>query len=114
MAAGDFGCQLLAVAAFAVGWTLMVMAMMLPSAAALSAAFGRATNRRHDRGGLRILVACRFLGIWLGVGCTFQLSTAASTSPSSRSRPSTRIASWPALPWCWPAASSSLVSNAAA
>ena len=65
--------QLLAAAAFATGWTLMVTAMMLPSAGALLRAFGTATRSRDDSARLRVLVAFGFLGIWLLVGCAFQL-----------------------------------------
>lgn len=67
------GAQLLAVAAFGLGWTLMVAAMMLPSTGALLETFGRVVRRRPDRAQLRALVACGFLAVWLGVGFGFQL-----------------------------------------
>ena len=68
----DAAGQLLAAGAFAAGWTLMVTAMMLPSAGALLAGFGRAVRRRPDRRPLGLLVAAGFLGTWMAVGFAFR------------------------------------------
>jgi|SRR5215216_3260456 len=60
--------QLAAMTAYALGWTLMTLAMMAPAAAALLAAFGRVTGARA----LRLAVVCGFLGVWLVTGCAFR------------------------------------------
>src|SRR5215211_2139129 len=57
---------------FLVGWTLMMAAMMLPSAARLLAAFEQVTLRRAARAWLRALVVAGFLGTWLVVGYAFR------------------------------------------
>lgn len=49
---------------FVGGWTLMTVAMMLPTAAPLFAMFSRVVGRRENRGVLLTLVAAGYLLVW--------------------------------------------------
>jgi predicted metal-binding membrane protein len=64
--------QAAALALFLVGWTLMMVAMMLPSASRLLAAFAQLTRQRTARAWLLALVVVGFLGAWLVVGYVFR------------------------------------------
>ena len=66
------GAQLVALAGFALGWTLMTLAMMAPAAGALLAAFARVAAHRPRPLALRLGVACGFLGVWVATGCAFR------------------------------------------
>jgi predicted metal-binding membrane protein len=59
-------------ALFLAGWTLMIVAMMLPTATGLLRAFGRVVRARPDRARLQVLVALAFLAVWLMVGYLFR------------------------------------------
>ena len=60
--------QLAALALFLAGWTLMVLAMMLPTATGLLSAVAR-----FDRAWrVRALVGCGFVAVWLVVGYAFR------------------------------------------
>ena len=50
------------------GWTLMTVAMMLPTTLPLLEMFRRLTARRADKGQLMILVMGGYLGVWLAFG----------------------------------------------
>ncbi len=53
---------------FVLGWLLMCVAMMLPTALPLLAAIERLTSSRADTGQLTTIAALGFLGVWLGSG----------------------------------------------
>jgi predicted metal-binding membrane protein len=53
---------------FVLGWLLMCVAMMLPTALPLLAAIERLTSQREDRRQLTAISALGFLGVWLGSG----------------------------------------------
>jgi len=53
---------------YAAGWTLMTVAMMLPTTLPLIETFRRLTRRRLDRTQLLLLVIMGYLGIWLAFG----------------------------------------------
>ncbi len=53
---------------FVLGWLLMCVAMMLPTALPLLAAIERLTSSRADTGQLTTIAAVGFLGVWLGSG----------------------------------------------
>jgi predicted metal-binding membrane protein len=61
-----------AAAAFAVGWALMVLAMMVPSASKLVHLFQRVVGRRADAGRLVTLLVLGFIVIWTAIGLAFQ------------------------------------------
>ena len=64
-----FGGQYLAfLAVFVAGWTLMTVAMMLPTSLPLISLFRRLTRRRPDRLLLVVLLICGYLGIWMLFG----------------------------------------------
>jgi predicted metal-binding membrane protein len=46
------------------GWTLMIVAMMLPTSLPLIALFHRLTQRRADQGSLMVLLVGGYLSIW--------------------------------------------------
>src|SRR5919108_4926409 len=56
------GAQVAAIAAYAVGWVLMTLAMMGPAAGALLAAFGRVAAARPRQTALRLAVAGGVVG----------------------------------------------------
>src|SRR5919108_5570510 len=66
------GAHVAAIAAYAVGWVLMTLAMMAPAAGALLAAFGRVAGARPRQTALRLAVAGGFVGVWLATGCAFR------------------------------------------
>jgi predicted metal-binding membrane protein len=53
---------------YLVGWTLMTVAMMLPTTLPLLEIFRRLTARREDRSQLMALVIAGYLGVWAGFG----------------------------------------------
>lgn len=55
-------------AVFVVGWTLMTVAMMLPSSLPLVNLFRRFTLRRPDRGRLLLLLGAGYLWVWGAFG----------------------------------------------
>ena len=64
-----FGRQYLAFfVLFVVGWTLMTVAMMLPTSMPLVTLFRRLTRQRPDRLRLVILLVVGYLGIWVLFG----------------------------------------------
>ena len=74
---GDFGGAgeaLFAAALYIAGWTLMTVAMMLPTTLPLVAIFRRLTMRRADRGQLLVLLIGGYLAIWMGFGIAAHLA----------------------------------------
>ncbi|MBV9546011.1 MAG: DUF2182 domain-containing protein [Chloroflexi bacterium] len=61
MGAGDFG-------QFAVSWSLMIVAMMLPSATPLVFEFAEHAERRRNWVAATALLAMTYLGVWLAFG----------------------------------------------
>ncbi len=53
---------------FIAGWTLMVVAMMLPTSLPLVTSFRTLTRRRVDRGQLITLLLAGYLGVWILFG----------------------------------------------
>ncbi|MBI4529859.1 MAG: DUF2182 domain-containing protein [Deltaproteobacteria bacterium] len=53
---------------YAIGWTLMTAAMMLPTTLPLLEIFRRLTARRPERSQLITLVIAGYLGVWAGFG----------------------------------------------
>ena len=53
---------------YVAGWTLMTVAMMLPTSLLLLEIFRRLTARRADHGQLMTLVVVGYLGVWLAFG----------------------------------------------
>jgi len=64
----DAGPLLLPIILYLIGWTLMTVAMMLPTTLPLLEIFRRLTARRQDRSQLLTLVVAGYLGVWLGFG----------------------------------------------
>jgi len=62
------------VALYLLGWTLMTVAMMLPTTLPLLEIFRRLTVRRQDRALLRALVIAGYLGAWAGFGVAAHLA----------------------------------------
>lgn len=67
-AAGQAG----AVALFLAGWTLMLLAMMLPTATKLLAAVARIGGDRAAARRLQLLAAAGFIATWIAVGYAFR------------------------------------------
>src|SRR5512147_1557787 len=67
---GELGTDslLLPITFYLVGWTLMTIAMMLPTALPLLERFHRLTEQREDRTQLLALVIAGYLAVWLGFG----------------------------------------------
>ena len=65
---GGTGSVFLSAALYLVGWTLMTVAMMLPTMLPLLDMFRRVTARRPERGQLIILVIAGYLSVWMGFG----------------------------------------------
>jgi predicted metal-binding membrane protein len=68
--AGASGLTTLAL--FLVAWTLMMLAMMLPSSSALLAAVGRLAADRRRAAGLQLATSASYLAIWLAIGYLFR------------------------------------------
>jgi predicted metal-binding membrane protein len=64
----------LELALFLAGWTLMVIAVMLPTATQLLRAFAGVVRNRPRRGLLEGLLVAGFLGAWLLVGYLFRVA----------------------------------------
>jgi predicted metal-binding membrane protein len=64
----DAGSLLLPIILYLAGWTLMTVAMMLPTTLPLLDIFRRLTAPRADRSLLLTLVVAGYLGVWLGFG----------------------------------------------
>ena len=62
------GALLLPIALYLAGWTLMTVAMMLPTTLPLLEIFRRLTAQRGDRARLLALVIAGYLGVWIGFG----------------------------------------------
>src|SRR4029450_2421818 len=62
------GSLLLPFTLYLVGWTLMTVAMMLPTTLPLLEIFSRLTIRRQERSQLMALVITGYLGAWMGFG----------------------------------------------
>jgi len=62
------GSLLLPITLYLVGWTLMTVAMMLPTAVPLLEIFRRLTAAREDRLQLLALVISGYLAVWLAFG----------------------------------------------
>ena len=65
---------LLPASLYIAGWTLMTIAMMLPTTIPLLEIFRRLTARRSDRGQLVTLVIAGYLTAWLGFGIAAHLA----------------------------------------
>ncbi len=67
---GEIGAAslLLPISLYLIGWTLMTVAMMLPTTLPLLEIFRRLTAQREDRSQLLALVIAGYLGVWLGFG----------------------------------------------
>ena len=67
---GDIGAGslLLPITFYLAGWTLMTVAMMLPTTLPLLEIFRRLTAQRQDRSQLLALVIAGYLAVWLGFG----------------------------------------------
>ena len=67
---GEIGAAslLLPITLYLVGWTLMTVAMMLPTTLPLLEIFRRLTVRRQERSQLMALVIAGYLGVWMGFG----------------------------------------------
>lgn len=64
---GEPGTQVV-VALFVGGWTLMIIAMMLPTAYPVVSVFAATIRRRKDRALLVALCVTGYLGVWTGFG----------------------------------------------
>ena len=59
---------------YVAGWTLMTVAMMLPTTLPLLEIFRRLTSRRADHGLLMALLITGYLGVWLAFGVAAHLA----------------------------------------
>ena len=59
---------------YVAGWTLMTVAMMLPTTLPLLAIFRRLTSNREDRARLMVLLILGYLGVWLTFGVVAHLA----------------------------------------
>src|SRR5579859_1638014 len=64
----DMSMGLGSIDAFAAGWTLMMAAMMLPSATPLVFEFARQTERRRGWRAATAVLAATYVGVWLAFG----------------------------------------------
>ncbi len=65
---GGTGGILMSAALYVAGWTLMTVAMMLPTSLPLVEIFRRLTSRRANRAQLVGLLIAGYLGVWLAFG----------------------------------------------
>jgi predicted metal-binding membrane protein len=56
------------------GWSLMIVAMMVPPALPLLRVFEKLTAGRLDKAQLTALMACAFLAVWIGAGAALYLA----------------------------------------
>jgi predicted metal-binding membrane protein len=68
------GSVFLAVTLYLMGWTLMTVAMMLPTTLPLLETFRRLTARRPERSQLVALVIAGYLSVWAGFGVAAHLA----------------------------------------
>ena len=68
------GSVFLAITLYLVGWTLMTVAMMLPTTLPLLDMFRRLTARRPERAQLVALVIAGYLGVWAAFGVAAHLA----------------------------------------
>ena len=68
------GRVLLPAVLYVAGWTVMTVAMMLPTTLPLLAIFHRLTSKREDRARLMGLLISGYLGIWLTFGVAAHLA----------------------------------------
>jgi predicted metal-binding membrane protein len=59
---------------FLLGWLLMCVAMMMPTALPLLAAVERLTSKRPDTRKLTLITAFGFLGVWLAAGVVMRMA----------------------------------------
>jgi predicted metal-binding membrane protein len=71
---GGAASIVLPVALYLIGWTLMTIAMMLPTMLPLLDIFRRLTVRRPERSQLVTLVIAGYLGVWGGFGIAAHLA----------------------------------------
>src|SRR5258706_2653147 len=64
----DAATFLLPITFYLAGWTLMTVAMMLPTTLPLLEIFRRLTAQRQDRSQLLALVIAGYLSVWIGFG----------------------------------------------
>jgi predicted metal-binding membrane protein len=67
---GEIGASslFLPITLYLVGWTLMTVAMMLPTTLPLLEVFRRLTARRQERFQLMVLLIIGYLSVWMGFG----------------------------------------------
>jgi len=65
--------SLVSAGVYVAGWTLMTVAMMLPTTLPLLEMFRRLTSRRSNQGRLVALLIAGYLGVWLGFGVVAHL-----------------------------------------
>lgn len=70
----DAGALLLPILLYLIGWTLMTVAMMLPTALPLLDIFRRLTAPRGDHLSLMALLVAGYLAVWLGFGIVAHLA----------------------------------------
>jgi len=68
IASADSASVFTLIALYVIGWTLMTVAMMLPTTPPLLQIFRRLTIRRPDRSQLITLVIAGYLTVWMGFG----------------------------------------------
>jgi len=71
---GTLGSVVLVATLYLIGWTLMTVAMMLPTVFPLLEIFRRLTLHRADRVGLLAAVIGGYLGIWLAFGAAAHIA----------------------------------------
>jgi predicted metal-binding membrane protein len=71
---GGSGSVILPVTLYVLGWTLMTVAMMLPTTVPLLEIFRRLTALRPERSQLLALVIIGYLGVWAGFGVAAHLA----------------------------------------
>ena len=70
---GDVASTALQATLYVAGWTLMTIAMMLPTTLPLLEAFRRMTSARRDQTQLLIVLVVGYLAVWLGFGVAAHL-----------------------------------------
>ncbi len=70
---GDAASTALQATLYVAGWTLMTIAMMLPTTLPLLQAFQRMTSARRDQTQLVVVLVAGYLAVWLGFGVAAHL-----------------------------------------